>query len=297
MSCGGEQLDQGRLTARVHRAEREGVTDRDQTLHPERRRAFSDQLERERAELSGLVEVDVDADSVSFGDAEHDVEMGDRITVVGARIETADDVGACPHGGVEQVGGTRVAKNAGLRERDHLHVGPPSVRLPGGQHSLQPLEPTVGVDLDVAPDRRGARGDRGTQRPRRPLADRGPSAAPVRTIVADQRGKAHPGGVRAERQAEARRVEMGVGIGERRQQHTAPAVGDRHTRGRLASGDPAIEDQDVDRATAGLARPRPNVPQQQISHLSNRSVQKRLAQGFGNCPAHGEGPPAVAGGP
>ena len=53
-------------------------------------------------------------------------------------------------------------------------------------------------------------------------------------------GKARPGGVRAERQAEACRVEMGVGIGERRQQHTAPAVGDRHTRRRLASGDPAI---------------------------------------------------------
>ena len=235
-----EQLDQGRLTARVHRAEREGVTDRHQTLHPERSRAFGDQLERERAELSDLVEVDVDADSVPFGDAEHDVEMGDRITVVGARIETADEVGACPHGGVEQVGGTRVAKDAGLRECDHLHVGPPGVRLPGRQHSLQPLEPTVGVDLDVAADRRGARGDRGTQRRRRPLADRGPSAAPVRTIVADQPGEARPGGVRAERQAEAGRVEMGVGIGERRQQHTAPAVGDRHTRGRLASGDPAI---------------------------------------------------------
>ena len=259
----GEQLDQGRLTARVHRAERECVTDRDQTLHPERGRAFSDQLERERAELSGLVEVDVDADAVSFGDAEHDVEMGDRITVVATRIKPADDVGACPHGGVEQVGGSRVAKNAGLRERDHLHVGPPGVRLPGGQHSLQPLEPTVGVDLNVAPDRRRARGDRGTQRPRRPLADRPPSAAPVRTIVADQRRKAHPGGVRAERQAEAGRVEMGVSIGERRQQHTAPTVGDRHTRRRLASGDPAISDQDVDRAIAGLARPRPNVPQQQ----------------------------------
>ena len=53
-------------------------------------------------------------------------------------------------------------------------------------------------------------------------------------------GKARPGGVRAERQPEAGRVEMGVGIGERRQQHTAPAVGDRHTRRRLATGDPAI---------------------------------------------------------
>ena len=74
---------------------------------------------------------------------------------------------------------------------------------------------------------------------------------------------------------------MGVGIGERRQQHTAPAVGDRHTRCRLASGDLAIVDQDVDRATARLARPRPNVPQQQISHVSNRSVQNRVAQGFG----------------
>ena len=107
-----EQLDQGRLSAGVHRAEREGVTDRDQTLHPERRRAFGDQLERERAELSDLVEVDVDADSVPFGDAEDDVEMGDRITVVGARIEPADEVGACPHGGVEQVGGARVADDA-----------------------------------------------------------------------------------------------------------------------------------------------------------------------------------------
>ena len=66
--------------------------------------------------LSGFVEVDVDADPVWFGDAEHDIEVGDRITVVGTKIKAADEIGAGPYGGVEQVGGPRVAKDAGLRD-------------------------------------------------------------------------------------------------------------------------------------------------------------------------------------
>ena len=207
------------------------------------------------------MQVDVDADPVSVGDPEHDVEMGHRVTVVGARIEAADQIGAGPQRRLEQVGGTGVAENARLREGDHLHVGPPSVGLPRGQHTLQPFEAAVRVHLDVAPDRRGTGGDRGRQRRRRPLTDRRPRGAPVGAVVPDQAGEPRLGGMGAKREAEPRGVEVGVGVGERRQQHSTPTVGHRHFRRHVATGDAAITNQDVDEAAARLAGPRPHVPQ------------------------------------
>ena len=251
------------------------MTDRHQSLHAECRRALGDQLERERPELPGLMQVDVDADPVSFGDPEHDVEMGHRVTVVRARIEAADEIGACPQRSFEQVRGTGVAEDAGLRERDHLHLDPPSVGLPRGEHSLQPFEAAVRVDLDVAPDRRGTGGDGGPQRRRRPLTDRCPRGTPVGAVVADQPGEPRLGGVGRNGRPRRGRVEVSMGIGERRQQHSTPALGHRHIRRRLATGDAAVANPDVDRAAARFAGPRPYVPQQQIPHLSHRSVQER----------------------
>ena len=60
-----------------------------------------------------------------------------------AGIEAADEVGAGPHGCVEQVGRAGIAQDPGLRERDHLHVGPLRVCLARRQHPLQPLETAV----------------------------------------------------------------------------------------------------------------------------------------------------------
>ena len=167
----GEQLDQCCLTAGVDGAESERMADRHQTLHPERRRAFCDQLERERAEVPGLVQVDVDADPVALGDAENDLEVGHRVTVEGAWIEATDEVSARPHGGIEQVGSARIAEDARLWECDHLHVGPARMRLPGCQHPLQALESTVGVDLGVTAHRRGTADDRRLEAAGRPLPD------------------------------------------------------------------------------------------------------------------------------
>ncbi len=235
---------------------------------------------RERAELAGLVEVDVDTDAVALGDGEDDVEVGHRVAVVAARIEAADEVGAGPHRGVQQVGGAGVAEDAGLREGDHLDGGTRRVGLTCRQHALQPLQPGVGIDLDVTADHRGAGGDRRAERRGRPLADRGAGGPPVRPVVADQAGQPGFGGVRPEREPEARRVEMGVGIGERRQQHATPTVRRRHARGYLAGGDPAVPDEHVDRRAARLARPQPHVPEQQISHrpiVPDRHTESRLA--------------------
>ena len=54
--------------------------------------------------------------------------------------------------------------------------------------------------------------------------------APVRPVVADQAGETWLRGVWPQRQAEPRRVEVGVDVGERRQQHAAAPVDDRQVR-------------------------------------------------------------------
>ena len=91
-------------------------------------------------------------------------------------------------------------------------------------------------------------------------------------IVADQPGQPRLGGVGTERQAETGRIEMGVDVGERREQHTAAAVGDRHPGRRWPAGDAAVADHHVHGASARLAWPRSNVPQQQIPHLGECSA-------------------------
>ncbi len=162
------------------------------------------------------MQVDIDADPSPVRDAEHDVEVGDRVTVEGARIETTDEVGPGSHGGIEQVGRARVAQDPRLRERHHLQVGPSCVRLTGRQNALQPVEPGVGVDLGVTANRRPTGRDRDTERAGRALLYGSSRRAPVPAVVQDQPGQPGLGGVRPEGQTETRRIEVGVDVGEGR---------------------------------------------------------------------------------
>ena len=109
---GGEQVDQRRLPACVDGREGEGMADRDAAGHPTGGDPLGDQLERERTELAGLMEVDVDADLVAFGEPEHGVEVSDRVAVEGARVDAADEVGTGADGRVEEVGGAPIAEDA-----------------------------------------------------------------------------------------------------------------------------------------------------------------------------------------
>ena len=158
----------------------------------------------------------------------------------------------------------------------------------GGEHAFQSLQPAVAVDLGVAANDRRARGDRRPERPRGAGRHVVAGRPPVRSVVLDQPGEARSGRVRAERQAEPRRVEVGVGVGQRRQQHPSRAVDGRQVRvvGHDAVGtdrrDAAGADEHVDGIATRHAWPRPHPLQQQVAQLrapgTRRQASSRTCQ-------------------
>jgi hypothetical protein len=195
-----------------------------------------------------------------------EITVADRVTVEGAGVETTDEVRAGLDGGVEQLRGAWIAQDPRLGEGDHLHVRARRVRLPCRRHSLEALQTAIGVDLGVTADHRGTGGDRRRERAGRPLPDRTSCRPPALAIVADQPGQPRLGGVGTERQAQTRRIEMGVDVGEGGEQHATAAVGDCHPVRRWPAGDAAVADHHVHQTPARLAWPRSNTPQQQIPH-------------------------------
>ena len=61
--------------------------------------------------------------------------------------DAADDVGAGRQRLLDQLGRTRVAKHAVLREGDHGHVDPAPELFPGGEHRPDADQPGRGVDV------------------------------------------------------------------------------------------------------------------------------------------------------
>ena len=169
--------------------------------------------------------------------------------------------------------GAGVAEDPRLREGHDLHAAAGGMGVAGGEHAFQSLQPAVAVDLGVAANDRRARGDRRPERPRGAGRHVVAGRPPVRPVVLDQPGEARSGRVRAERQTEPRRVEVGVGVGQRRQQHAARAVDGRQVRvvGHDAVGtdrrDAAGADEHVDGIATRHAWPRPHPLQQQVAQL------------------------------
>ena len=115
----------------------------------ERGGALGNQLERERAELPGFVEMDVDTDLVSFGDPEHDIQMSHRITVEATRIDPADQIGA------GEIAASRRSAVPGSRTMPDCGNATTSTRQRSAsagesrEHALEPLEPSIRVDFRV----------------------------------------------------------------------------------------------------------------------------------------------------
>ncbi len=169
----------------VEFAETEGVAHRDPAGKAERRGALGDHLQFARAYRAAVVQVNVDADAAPFGDAEDDVEMRFGVAVDALRIEAADEIGAFARRRVEEIGDAGLAQDARLRKGDDLHVDEMRVSLLELQQRFEPGEPGLGVDVDMAAQRRrpiaptDAR-SAGRRAPR-PRAERcGAAAAPPR---------------------------------------------------------------------------------------------------------------------
>ena len=214
------------------------MRDRHPALHLQGCGAFGDQFDAERAERAALVQVDVHRHGVLLGEAEHHVQVPDRVAVQPAGVEPADHLGAGGQRVAEQGRHPGLEQHAGLRERHDGDVGAVRVRLLRGQHPVEPLQTAVGVHLRVRPEPGGPAGDRQPEGVGGALRDGPGVVTPVGPVVGDQLGQRRPGGVRTERQAEPGGVEVDVGVGERREQDpAAPVLSFRARRQRQAGTD------------------------------------------------------------
>ncbi|MCZ0979219.1 hypothetical protein O1L60_08985 [Streptomyces diastatochromogenes] len=143
----------------VDAAEGVGVADGDLAAEAEGGGAGGDVPQLGGAGLAAVVEVQVDALAVAFGEAEDDVELAVGVAVEAHRVEAADEVGAVGEGRVEEVGDARRGDHPGLREGDELDAEPVAELLTDAQDGVQVVEAGVGVDVDVGADVSGAEGD------------------------------------------------------------------------------------------------------------------------------------------
>ena len=175
------------------------------------------------------MEVDVDADLVTVGEAEHDVEMLHRVAIEAAGIDAADEVGAGEDRGVQQLRGATVAHDPRLWESHDLQMAPGGVCLAGSEHAFEALESCVGVHLGVTADDGGTGCNRRRERAsgsRRDVT----IGAPIGPVVLDQACESWFGRMRSEWKAESRGVEVGVYVGERWEQNPTSTIDRRHVR-------------------------------------------------------------------
>ena len=154
-----ERAHPGEQVVTLRRAElgdREAVRDVHPALEPERLGAVEDQLDLERAELSRVVQMDVDPHAVLGGESQHGVDLTDRVAVDRRGIQSTQVVGAGPSGTGEQLEHAGATQHAVLRERDDLHRERTVVLGDRRVHRLDPTEPDPRVDVDVGADRGGA---------------------------------------------------------------------------------------------------------------------------------------------
>ena len=101
-------------------AECVGMTDRDLAAKARRLGASCDFLDFRDALQAAVMQMNVDADAMSLGDAEDDVKMSRDVTVMACGIKPADQIGAGPNGFLEQVGRSGRCQDTALGKRDDL---------------------------------------------------------------------------------------------------------------------------------------------------------------------------------
>ena len=90
----GHRFRRGRGLAFGDVTEAETVADRDLAAQAQRAGAGTDLLDIEEAHLARLVQVDVEPDTMPFGDGEDAVELTLGIAIDLQRVDAADQIGA-----------------------------------------------------------------------------------------------------------------------------------------------------------------------------------------------------------
>lgn len=267
------RLDQRTLADGLNVADRETVRD----VHPARQtqcpRALDDQLVLERAEFAAVVQMDVDSHPAPVGDSEERVELPDRVTIDGGRVEPADVVGALRGGAVEQVEHAGTPEHSVLRERDDLQ--PDRRADPGDRvaNMTDAVQPDPEIDIDVRTERRRSQAHHLRQQRRRRGDARDAQLVTVRPLVPDTPLRRRLTAVRHPREPEPALVQVRVGVDEPGKAQEPAAV---HEHGVRSAGqrarivgvvrehrrDASARHSQVDcRAT-----PRPDVPEYEFGH-------------------------------
>ena len=116
------------------------------------------------------MQVDVDRLSVAGRQSEQRVEAPHRIAVDSARIDAADDVGTIPQSGIHQRLGPWAVCQAGLRERDNLHVDRIGHCGACPYRRMHMREADVGVDIGMRANACGPVGEESACQRKRPCS-------------------------------------------------------------------------------------------------------------------------------
>ncbi|HEY7605729.1 MAG TPA: hypothetical protein VID07_03000, partial [Actinomycetes bacterium] len=128
------------------------MADSDLAGQAEDARPLDDEVEGEGAELTAVVEVDVEPAAVPVGDGEDGVQVLDRPVVEAGRVKAPDQVGALPGGRLQQLGGAGADQQATLGEGDQLNGDPVGEGGPGLHDPVQAVQAGNRVDVDMAAD-------------------------------------------------------------------------------------------------------------------------------------------------
>ncbi|MNG93554.1 hypothetical protein D3C79_525240 [compost metagenome] len=139
-----------------HLAKGIGMTDTHTPLQTGGAGAFGDPLQLFNTLQARLVQVDVDLNTMPFGNPEDHLQLTFGITVKGGRIDAADHLGAVANGRFQYVSGTRAGHHPGLRKGYQLNVDDTAPFLPCLHHRMQVAQAGGGIDIDMAAHGYGA---------------------------------------------------------------------------------------------------------------------------------------------
>ncbi|MNK90487.1 hypothetical protein D3C87_1105430 [compost metagenome] len=131
-----------------------------------------DQRDLPQAQLTLVVQVNVDATIELAGQFEDEIQLCDRVVVDTARVQSTDVFHAQSHGFAHQLGGAGAADQTRLREHHQLQVDQVAVVFTQLLHGLDMPQAEFRVDVDVATHGQRATGDAVLQQGAGPLRNR-----------------------------------------------------------------------------------------------------------------------------
>ncbi|MNN12370.1 hypothetical protein D3C81_1253580 [compost metagenome] len=168
------------------------------------------------AQLTLVMQVDIDAPVELGGQTEDQIELGDGIVVDATGVETADVFHAQLQRLAHQLGGAGSADQSGLREDHELHVDQVGVTLAQRLHGLDVTQAQLRIDIHMAAEGQRATGDALLQQRAGTLGDGRVDFAQDAAFVGDVVLQRRPGAVRTPWLTPEGLVQVAVAFDQRR---------------------------------------------------------------------------------